>query len=43
MATTFSAAARYGIVLELPPMAAVEAPSRSDAQLLALTATQFGS
>lgn len=42
-ATTFSAAAQYGILLELLPMTTVEAPSRSDAQLLALTATQFGS
>ncbi|MBL8145887.1 MAG: hypothetical protein JNL34_05830 [Anaerolineae bacterium] len=40
-AALFTAAATYGAQIELPPMAAVQAPNRSDAQLLALSASQI--
>ena len=37
----FAAAEQYGLLLELPPMTLVQPPSRSDAQLLALAASQI--
>lgn len=41
MAALFTAAESYGVQIELPPMTVVQAPGRSDAQLLALSASQI--
>lgn len=41
MAALFTAAEAYGAQLELPPMTMVQAPGRSDSQLLALSASQI--